>query len=197
MTRFLLTAFTAALLLAVPALAEDKKAAPAAAPAAGGPPPPAPSKELAAFMKGMDGPAWKCDTKMMAGSMGPGSPETTGTSSIKFAKDMGGMFYRGEWTVPKSKAMPMEMKGIIILGHDENTKVASSVSYDSMGSVIMETGTLTADTMTLSGEGMMMGKMTKMKETITHNADKSVTHKFEADMGKGFEPMGEDTCKAK
>ena len=192
MIRILVATFTATMLLAVPALAEDKKAAPA-----GAPPAPAPSKELAAFMKGMDTGTWKCDTKMMAGAMGPGSPEMTGASTIKFTKDMGGMLFKGEWATAKSKTNPMDMKGVMLIAYDETNKVASIVSYDSMGGMAMETGTMTADTMTTTGDAMMMGKVMKMKETITHNPDKSVTHKMEVDTGKGFEMMGEDICKSK
>jgi hypothetical protein len=30
---------------------------------------------------------------------------------------------------------------------------------------------------------------------MTRGPDKGATHKYEADMGKGFQLMGEDTCK--
>lgn len=197
MTRCLVASFSAALLLSVPALAQEKKAAPPAADAAaapqGQPPAPAPSKELAAWMKGMEG-SWKCETKMMAGSMGPGSPEMTGKSTVKFTKEMGGMWFRGDYAVAKSKTMP-GMTVVFFVGHDENTKLATQVSYGSMGGAAMETGTLTADTITTTGDGTMMGKTMKMRETMTHNPDKTASHKIEIDSGKGFALAGEDTCK--
>jgi hypothetical protein len=41
----------------------------------------------------------------------------------------------------------------------------------------------------------MMGKKVKTRETTTKDDPKHVTHKFEVDMGKGFQLMGEDVCK--
>src|SRR5215470_2453029 len=82
---------------AAPAPGAKPATAPAGAPAAGpasptaAPPmaPPKPSKELEAFMKPFEG-SWKCDTKFAANAFGPGSPEVTAKSSVKFKKDFDG-----------------------------------------------------------------------------------------------------------
>ena len=41
----------------------------------------------------------------------------------------------------------------------------------------------------------MMGQKVKMRETMSKKGDKEVEHTFEIDMGKGFQPMGTDSCK--
>ena len=41
----------------------------------------------------------------------------------------------------------------------------------------------------------MMGTKIKTRETMGKKSDKEGFHKFEIDMGKGFIPFGEDTCK--
>jgi hypothetical protein len=179
------------------AFGQDKKDAGAAAgagAAAAMPPPPAPSKELENWMKPIDG-TWKCDTKMMAGAMGPGSPEMTSKTTVKFSKDKdsNGMWYRGDYTAPKTKTSP-EMKGSFLIGYDDNAKQVKSVGWDSMGGASMGTGTMTADTITWTGETMMMGQRMKIRDTMTKTGPKTATHKMEADQGKGFQVMAEDTC---
>ena len=39
-----------------------------------------------------------------------------------------------------------------------------------------------------------MGQKMKTRETMTRKSPKEVEHKFEADMGKGFQVMGTDIC---
>lgn len=176
------TFFAVSLALAFAAFAEDAAM-----------PMPTPSKELEAFMKPMEG-TWKCDSKMAAGSMGPGSPEMISKSTVKISKEMGGMWYRGEWSQPKSKTAPA-MSGVFMMGWDPGASQVVQMSWDSMGGSGVGTGTISGTTMTQTGEGTMMGKKMKMKETVTRVDDKTMTHKAEADMGKGFQPMGEDSCK--
>ncbi len=92
--------------------------------AAAAPPPmpqPKPSKELEAFMKPFEG-SWKCDTKFFANAMGPGSPEMTVKSKVAFKKEMGGMFYRGDYETKKQKGFDMSMKGIFYIGWDPGTQ---------------------------------------------------------------------------
>lgn len=154
---------------------------------------PVPSKELETFMKPIEG-SWSCDTKMMAGSMGPNSPETTMKSKVKFTKDKesNGIWYRGEYTMPKTKNMPA-MSGTFLMSHDDTNKVLTNVAWDSMGMANLGTGNISGETMSWSGEGVMNGQKMKTRDTFTKSG-KNIVHKFEADMGKGFVPMGEDTC---
>ena len=48
---------------------------------------------------------------------------------------------------------------------------------------------------TFNDDGHMMGQKVKVRETMQKKGDKEVVHKFEVDMGKGFQPVGEDDCK--
>jgi len=168
--------------------------APAAAPAAAAPPPmPAPSKELESFMKGFEG-NWKCETKFAPGAMGPGSPEIAGKSTVKFKKEYGGFSWHGEFALAKSKTMPA-LSGVMQLGYDPGSGQLTLVSYDSMGSATMGAGPITGDTAVVTEEGYAMGMKVKMRETMTKKGPKEVYHKYEGDMGKGFQLMGEDFCK--
>ena len=48
---------------------------------------------------------------------------------------------------------------------------------------------------TFAEDGYMMGMKVKMRETMTKKSAKEASHKYEVDMGKGFQAVGEDTCK--
>jgi hypothetical protein len=179
-------------------------AAPAgAAPAGAAPAPPAmpaalptPSPELDNLYKGLEG-SWKCDTTMAPGAAGPGSPEMKVKSQVKIAKakDLGGMWYRGEYEIKKTKTVP-GFKGTFMLGYDALSKAALNVSFDNTGGASLASGSgATGDSVTFVGESYMMGQKMKTRETMTKKGPKEVEHKFEADMGKGFQLMGTDDCK--
>jgi hypothetical protein len=197
MKEFALAASLSVLLVASTASAQDKAAAkpakdatpPAGAAAPAGPPKPPP--ELDTTYKAFDG-SWKCDTTFAANAMGPGSPELKTKTTIKFKKDFNGFWYRGDYEAKKTKDFP-GMKGSVFLGHDGKQLLVSNI--DAMGGVAMGVGTATGDTLTFVEDGYMMGMKVKMRETMQKKSDKEVTHKFEVDMGKGFQPMGEDVCK--
>lgn len=184
------------------AIAQDKK--PAAAmgapePAAGamhmgGAMPtgaPKPSPELDATYKALDG-SWSCETTFRPNALGPGSPETKTKTTIKFKKDLNGFWYRGDYEAKKTKDFP-GMKGIVYLGHDGKQLLTGSV--DAMGGLSAGTGSASGDTLTFTSDGHMMGMKVKMRETIEKKGAKEIAHRFEVDMGKGFQPMGEDVCK--
>ena len=163
----------------------------AAAPAA--PPMPSPNKDMEAFMKPFEG-SWRCETKFAAGAMGPGSPEVTTKSSVRIKKEFGGFSWHGEYSLPKSKVMPA-MSGVFQIAHEAASNGATIVGYDSMGSSFQGTGAISGDSVTFTEEGYMMGSRTKIRETMIKKGPKEITHKYEVDMGKGFQPMGEDNCK--
>jgi hypothetical protein len=181
---------------AAPAAAQGAKPAapaPAAAAAPAAPPMPAPSKDLETFMKGFEG-HWKCDTKFAAGSMGPGSPEVTAKSTVKIKKEFGGFSWHGEYNLPKSKTMPA-MSGVFQIAHDSGSSQATIIGYDSMGSSFMGAGPMSGESVTFIEDGYMMGAKTKVRETMAKKGPKEVSHLYEVDMGRGFQPMGEDSCK--
>ena len=137
---------------------------------------------------------WKCDTKFPAGAMGPGSPEVTAKSTVKIKKEYGGISYHGEYNLPKSKTMPA-LTGVFQISWESGTNQASIVGYDNMGSVSMGLGPIAGDSITFAEDGYMMGMKVKMRETMTKKSAKEISHKYEVDMGKGFQAMGEDICK--
>jgi hypothetical protein len=163
-------------------------AAPAAAPTP--PAPPTPSKELEAFMKPFEG-TWKCESTFPAGMFGPN--EMTVKSTAKFKKDMGGFFWKGDYQVAKQKGVP-PFGAQFWIGYSKGTGELTYTSVDAMGGTSLESGKPEADTVTLTGEAMTMGQKAKVRETLWHK-DKEGGHTFELDMGKGWMPMGKDTCK--
>ena len=154
---------------------------------------PAPSKELEAFMKGFEG-SWTCDTKFAAGSMGPGSPEMRTKSAVKITKEFDGFSWHGEVKVIKTKATPA-MSVVFQVGYESGTKQATFVSYDSMGGAMMGVGPISGDSASFIEEGYMMGMKARVRETMTRKGPKEIRHSLEADQGKGFQPLAEDTCK--
>jgi hypothetical protein len=163
----------------------------AGAPAPAGPPPPAP--ELEAFMKPFDG-SWKCETKFFANAFGPGSPEMTGKSTVRFKKDLDGHFWKGEYDLKKSKTNPA-MKGIFYVGYDPGAKQFVISGVDNGGGFSNGAGTVEADVVTFVGEQTFGGKKMKVREIMGKTGPKAAFHKIEVDTGSGFSPMAEDTCK--
>lgn len=159
-------------------------------------PVPTPAPELAEFMKDVVG-SWNCTTTMPPGAMGPGSPELKVSVKVKFSKDatLGGFFYKGEYKMAKSKELPMAFAGLFYMGYEPASKQVTNVSVDNTGAISMGVGPLTATTASWSGDGYMMGKKVKTRETMIKDGPKQITHKMEVDMGKGFQLMGEDVCK--
>jgi len=144
-------------------------------------------------MKGFEG-NWRCETKFAAGAMGPGSPEVTTKTTVKIKKEYGGFSWHGEYNLPKSKTMPA-MSGVFQIGHDSGANQATIVGYDSMGSSFMGTGAISGEVVTFNEDGFMMGAKSKVRESMAKLGPKEVKHTYEVDMGKGFQMMGEDTCK--
>jgi hypothetical protein len=167
----------------------------AAAPAPAMPPPPKPPAELADNFKYFMG-NWKCDTTFPAGAMGPGSPEVKGKSTVKFKKAVGGWYVQGDYNMAKTKTTP-GMKGTFMISYHGVAKTFVMSGSDDMGSASLETSSgFSGETITFTGEGYMMGQKAKIRETMTRMPDtKGASHKYEVDMGKGFQVMGEDVCK--
>ena len=188
---------TCVLALLVPAVASAEDKAPAGKPAAAAAAPaaspmPKPSPDLEAFMKGFEG-SWKCDTKFAANAFGPGSPEMTVKSTVKIKKDMDGFWYRGDYEIRKTKAMP-GFKATFFIGYDQGAKQALITSVDGMGGLATGSGAISGDSVTFTEDGYMSGTKIKSRETM-EKRDKGAYHKFEVDSGAGLQLMGEDTCK--
>lgn len=180
-------------------VAKPAPAAPAAKPAAPAPAAvaqPTPAPELDLLFKGFEG-NWKCDTTMAPGSLGPDSPETKLKAQVKIAKakDLGGFWYRGDYEIKKTKLNP-GFKGVFMLGYDTGSKSALNLSYDNVGTASLAVApNASGDSVTFMGESYINGMKAKTRETMSKKGPKEVEHKFEADLGKGFQLMGTDACK--
>jgi hypothetical protein len=115
-------------------------------------------------------------------------------TAVKIKKEFDGFSWHGEYKLAKTKTMPA-MSGVFQVGYESGTKQATFVSYDSMGSAMMGVGPISAESVTFTEEGFMMGMKTKARETMTKKAPKEIYHNVEVDQGKGFQLMAEDTCK--
>ena len=145
-------------------------------------------------MKGFDG-SWKCETKWAAGAMGPGSPEVTGKSTVKFKKDLDGFFYRGDYEVKKQKGVPMAFKGTFYIGYDPGSAQILVNAMDNMGGATFGTGKIEGDKVTYVSDGFAMGQKVKVREVMGKTGPKEGFHTLEMDMGKGFQPFADDRCK--
>jgi hypothetical protein len=181
--------------VAAPAKATTPATAAATPPAAGALPT-APAPELDMLFKSYEG-SWKCDTTMAPGASGPNSPELKVKSMVKIAKakDLGGFWYRGEYETKKTKATP-GFRGTFMMGYDAASKTALNLSYDNTGTASLATApNASGDTVTFVGDSYMNGVKAKTRETMIKKSPKEVEHRFEVDMGKGFQVVGTDDCK--
>jgi hypothetical protein len=163
----------------------------------GTPAPPArPAPDLDAGFKFVDG-TWKCDTRFAPNAFGPGSPEMTTKSTVKFKRDYDGYFYRGEYEIRKSRSMP-GFRATLFIGYQPAAHVFTVTSVDSSGFTELATSPgFEGETITFSGQAYMGGRTVKVRESMTRRGAKEIGHKLEAeiDPGKGLQVIGEDSCK--
>jgi hypothetical protein len=182
---------------------EDAPAPSKQAPAAVTPPKPAvapatapaqnlPSKELEAFMKGIEG-SWKCDTKFAAGSMGPGSQSLNARTDMSIKKEFGGFSWHGEFKLAKTTTTAAT-NGMFQIGYAAGVKQATFLGYDSVGTAMMGAGSLAGDSVTFAEEGFLKGAKVRARETLTAKGPRKLLHKVEIDQGNGYQAMAEDTC---
>jgi uncharacterized protein DUF1579 len=170
------------------ALAQDKPDAKKSS----GAPAMKPPAELAQ-MKTMVG-TWKCSSKMhLPPEMGG---EQTGSTTMVIKKDLGGYWLVGQWKTGKTKAM-LEMKGTIYWSYDPADKKFVELGVDSAGSYMHGTSDgPQGGTWVWNEDGLMMGKKTKSRTTVTQKTPDTTQVKFESEMEPGkWVPMGEDDCK--
>uniref|UniRef100_UPI00397E8F90 hypothetical protein n=1 Tax=Salmonella sp. SAL4434 TaxID=3159889 RepID=UPI00397E8F90 len=92
---------------------------------------------------------------------GPGSPEMTAKSTVKFKKELDGFFYRGDYEIKKQKGVPA-MKGVIYIGYEPGTSQVTVSSMDTRGGSAYGTGKIEGDKVTYASDGFMMGKKVKI-----------------------------------
>jgi hypothetical protein len=151
-----------------------------------------PSKELEAFMRGLEG-SWKCDTKFAAGSMGPGSQSLNARTDMTIKKEFGGFSWHGEFKLAKT-ATTAATNGMFQIGYAAGVKQATFLGYDSVGTAMMGAGALAGDSVTFAEEGFLKGAKVRARETLTAKGPRKLFHKVEIDQGNGYQAMAEDTC---
>ncbi len=150
-----------------------------------------PSKELAAFMKPLEG-SWKCETKFEASAIGGGQPRSAKTE-VTIRKEPGGYSWHGEFRLAKTPTTAAT-SGVFQIGYSPSTKQATFLSYDSVGTAMMGAGTLAGDSVTFVEEGFLKGIKVRVRETLARRGPRKLYHKVEIEQGNGFQTMAEDLC---
>ncbi len=151
-----------------------------------------PSKELEAFMKRFEG-SWKCDTTFAAGDLWPGSQTLDTKTDMTIKKQFGGFSWHGEFKLAKTATISAT-SGVFQISYAAGTKQATFLSYDSVGSAMMGTGTLAGHSVTFVEEGFLKGVRVKVRETLAAKVARKLYHKVEIEHGNAYQVMAEDTC---
>ena len=152
-----------------------------------------PAPELDTLTKPYEG-EWKCDTNYPADAWGPGKPATTAKVTMKVSKEMGGLWYRGEYEVEKTKFV-LPLRAVFVIGYDTTAKSSIMMRYDNTGTVSLQTAPgATAEKQVFVGEANVAGKKVKVRDTMTRRGPKQFEHTFEMDTGKGLQLMSTDAC---
>ena len=187
--RTLIRLVVAGLLVATPALGEDKAAAQK-------PTPPKPAPALVEAFKDLAG-TWSCNGSW-DNPQAPGTQvKTKGEMRISPAVD--GFAYTAVWKTEKNALQPTGGKGMMQWGFDASRNKLVEVGFDNTGSVWQGTSDGEKDGTTVwAEEGSMMGQPMKTRTTVTRKGSTAVTITAEVETKPGaWQKMGEDTCKKK
>lgn len=186
--RMLIRVLVAGLLVAAPALGEDKSAEK--------PVPPKPAPALAEAFKDMSG-TWSCSGSM-DNPQAPGTQVKTKTE-MKISTAVDGFAYTGAWKSEKNAAMPAGAKGTMQWGYDTSRNKLVEMGFDNMGSAWQGASDGEKDGKTVwMEEGVMMGQPMKSRTTVTRKSPKEITLMTEIETKPGaWQKMGEDTCRKK
>ena len=150
------------------------------------PPKPGPElQKLTAFVG-----TWTFAGEMKPGPMGPGG-KMTGTDRITWLP--GGFFVERRFD---GKSPMGEMHGVEIMGYDTAKKVYTYNLFDSMGTIVMGTMTVTGSTWNATGTASSGGETMQERCTLTFGpGNTTLTVKCESSMdGKTWAPFIEGTA---
>jgi Protein of unknown function (DUF1579) len=155
--------------------------------------PPKPASEMA-NLKYFAG-NWSCSGDSPAGPFGP-AHKTQSTLSLKL--DLDGFWYDGMMTEMKTASNPHPVKGMLHLGYDAGEKRFVQVWIDNTGSrsVQMSPG-WEGDSISFTGEQVIMGEKGTAKDTITKKGASQFTHKFELTMKGETHTIVDEICRKK
>ena len=171
----------AALLVAAPALAEDK--------------PPSPPKAAAemsqlSYLTG----TWNCSGKTFANPFGP-EHATEGTAHGRMS--LNGFRLELHYDESKTAANPTPFHVLQVVGFQRAHGVFVSSCFDSMGGTCEQASTgWKGDTLVFEGSGFMMGEKTGARDTFTKVSAAELKHKGEFQGADGkWMTTDEETCK--
>ena len=173
-----------AVALSPPALAQDAAKKP--------PEMPKPAPALTDAFKGMTG-TWACKGKAQKMD---GSGEIDTQSTMVLRSELDGFAYAGTYQMGKNSVMPSGMKGQMFWTYDASTNKLVEFYADNAGGVGRGTSDGLKGTATAWDEdGVMMGKASKTRTTVTRISPTEVTLTFEMQADGKWSQMGHTSCK--
>lgn len=170
--------------------AEGKKDKPAM-PAAGAPAMPRPAAEMAALAY-FDG-KWQCAGE---GAMEPGGPMTKMTAAVKVESDLGGFWQSGKVNAQMPGMPGPGFEGKFHTTWDPGAKQYVMFWVDSMGGWAESRATgWDGDKIVYTGTTYMGGQKIPSRDIFTKNADGSMGHMAEMQMGSQWTKMMDETCR--
>jgi len=188
MSQLARRAVLAAVILSVPALAQDSGAAGQA------PPKPKPAAALTDAFKDFPG-TWAC-TGSMDNPQKPGTQVPT-KSEMKLSSEVDGFAYSGHFKGEKNVAMPA-FKAHMTWSYDAAKQKLVEFGVDNLGSTWTGTSDGLKDgALVWTEEGAMMGQPARTRTTVTRKSAREITVVTEIENKGAWQKMGEDHCKKK
>jgi Protein of unknown function (DUF1579) len=154
-----------------------------------GPPKPAPELANAKYLVG----TWSCTGEAPESPFGPAHKTET---TVMMKPDLDGFWIDGTVTEKKTASNPHPVKGMVHVGYDSAAKQFVMLWIDNFGARSTETSPgWEGDTLNFSGEMMMMGENTPVKDTFVKKGANELTHRGEMSMKGENHMMVEETCK--
>ena len=132
--------------------------------------------------------------KFSRDAFGPGSPEVAAKSTVKFKKDMGGFFYRGDLRGQEAEGRADAVQGHLLHGLRSGLAAAARRRHRQHGRPRLEHRQDAGDTATYTGEQYTMGAKVKTRETMGMKGRKASTSSRWT-WAKASSLIGEETCK--
>jgi hypothetical protein len=179
---------------ATPAAKKPSKKAPAAKKAEGAEKPgmaaPKPDAEMSQ-LKYFVG-RWSCKGTTHASAFGPEHPTT---ATVKSALELGGYFVAGSYEEAKTKENPMPYRIHFYWAHDGKEKKFDAYTFDVFGGAGKTEATgWDGDVLAFSGEAMMMGEKTQVRDTFTKKGENEFQHKGEMQHDGAWMATDDESC---
>ena len=154
-----------------------------------GPPKPAPELANAKYFVG----TWSCTGDAPASPFGP-AHKTESTVMLK--PDLDGFWIAGTVQERKTASNTQPVKGMLHIGYDAAAKQFVVVWLDNFGMWATEMSPgWEGDTITFTGDQMVMGEKAAAKDAFTKKSATEFTHKFEMTMKGETHTIVDETCK--